>query len=242
LIDLPNLPVIGVAAFFASLLGSVAGSGGTALLLPVLVLYVGVQDAIPILTIANLSSNLGRAWFNRREIAIPVVGWFSLGSIPLALTGAMLFVVTSPIVLTRILGAFLLLIVAWRRLSLRPASFGSPRWFTPLGAVFGLLNGLLEGVGPLMAPFFLAYGLVRGAYIGTDALATIFMQGAKLGVLGGTDIIDGAILASGLILVPFMIGGALAGKKVVDHISESLFVVVIDVTLLFAGLSFLLAK
>jgi hypothetical protein len=39
-----------------------------------------------------------------------------------------------------------------------------------------------------------------------------------------------------------MIGGALAGKKVVDHISESLFVVVIDVTLLFAGLSFLLAK
>ena len=73
------------------------------MLLPVLVLYVGVQDAIPILTIANLSSNLGRAWFNRREIAIPVVGWFSLGSIPLALTGAMLFVVTTPVVLTRIL-------------------------------------------------------------------------------------------------------------------------------------------
>ncbi|MGH7797916.1 MAG: TSUP family transporter, partial [Candidatus Binatia bacterium] len=224
-----DLPFIGVAAFFASLLGSVAGSGGTALLLPVLVLYVGVQDAIPILTIANLSSNLGRAWFNRREIAIPVVGWFSLGSIPLALTGAVLFIITPPVVLVRILGAFLLLTVAWRRLCLRPASFGSPKWFTPLGAFFGLLNGLLEGVGPLMAPFFLAYGLVRGAYIGTDALATLFMQVSKLAVLGGTNMIGGNILTSGLILVPFMIGGAFAGKKVVDHISESLFVLVIDV-------------
>jgi uncharacterized membrane protein YfcA len=242
LIGLFNLPVLGVAAFFASLLGSVAGSGGTAMLLPVLVLYVGVQDAIPILTIANLSSNLGRAWFNRREIAIPVVGWFSLGSIPLALTGAMLFVVTTPVVLTRILGIFLLLIVTWRRLSLGPAKFESPKWFTPLGAGFGLLNGLLEGIGPLMAPFFLAYGLVRGAYIGTDALATVFMQVSKLAVLGGANIVDDKILVSGLVLVPFMIGGALAGKKVVDHISESLFVVVIDITLLFAGLSFLLAK
>jgi uncharacterized membrane protein YfcA len=242
LIGLFNLPVLGVAAFFASLLGSVAGSGGTAMLLPVLVLYVGVQDAIPILTIANLSSNLGRAWFNRREIAIPVVGWFSLGSIPLALTGAMLFVVTTPVVLTRILGIFLLLTVTWRRLSLAPAKFESPKWFTPLGAGFGLLNGLLEGIGPLMAPFFLAYGLVRGAYIGTDALATVFMQVSKLAVLGGANIVDDKILVSGLVLVPFMIGGALAGKKVVDHISESLFVVVIDITLLFAGLSFLLAK
>lgn len=242
MIGLSDLPVIGVAAFFASLLGSVAGSGGTALLLPVLVLYVGVQDAIPILTIANLSSNLGRAWFNRREIAVPVVGWFSLGSIPSALTGAMLFVVTSPTVLTRILGVFLLLTVVWRRLRFRPAKFNSARWFLPLGATFGFLNGLLEGVGPLMAPFFLAYGLVRGAYIGTDALATIFMQVSKLAVLGGANIVDNKILVSGLVLVPFMIGGALAGKKVVDHISESLFVFIIDVTLLFAGVSFLFAR
>jgi uncharacterized membrane protein YfcA len=242
LIGLLDLPGIGLAAFLASLLGSVAGSGGTALLLPVLVLYAGVQDAIPILTIANLSSNLGRAWFNRSEIVIPVVGWFSLGSIPLALTGAMLFVVTSPVVLTRILGAFLLLTVAWRRLSLGTAKFDSPKWFTPLGAGFGLLNGLLEGVGPLMAPFFLAYGLMRGAYIGTDALATIFMQVSKLTVLGGANILDNTILISGLILVPFMIGGAFAGKKVVDHISESLFVLIIDLTLLFAGVSFLFAR
>jgi uncharacterized membrane protein YfcA len=237
-----DLPFIGAAAFVAALVGSVAGSGGTALLLPVLTLYFGVGDAIPILTIANFSSNLGRAWFNRREVVLPVVGWFSLGSIPLALTGAMLFVVSSPDLLTRILGAFLLLTVAWRRLGIKVASFSSPQWFAPLGAAFGLLNGLLEGIGPIMAPFFLASGLVRGAYIGTDALATVFMQGSKLTVLGGTSIIDSSILASGLTLVPFMFAGAFAGKKVVDYVSDAFFIMVIDITLLCSGISFLFAN
>lgn len=231
-----------MAAFCASLLGSVTGSGGTALLLPVLVFYFGVRDAIPILTIANLSSNLGRVWFNRREIAVPVVGWFSFASIPLAITGAMLFVLTPPIVLVRILGAFLLVIVAWRRLSFRPARIHSAKWFVPLGALFGLLSGLLEGVGPLMAPFFLAHGLVRGAYIGTDASVTVLMQVCKLGVLGGMHTIDSQIFAAGLILVPFMIGGAFAGKKIVDRISESFFVLAVDITLLVAGVNFLFIK
>lgn len=237
-----NLIVLGPTAFFASLLGSVAGSGGTALLLPVLTLYFGVRDTISILTIANLSSNLGRAWFNRKEISVPVVGWFSLGSIPFALAGAMLFVITPPGVFVRILGAFLLLTVAWRRLGLRPPRFSSARWFAPIGAVFGLLNGLLEGIGSLMAPFFLAHGLARGAYIGTDALATTLMQLCKLSVFGAANILETNSLTSGLTLVPFMIGGAFAGKKVVDRISESLFVLIIDITLLVAGINFLLKK
>lgn len=229
-----------MAAFLASLLGSVAGSGGTALLLPVLVLYVGVRDAIPILTIANLSSNLGRVWFNRREIAAPVVGWFALGAIPLALSGAMLFVITPAVILIRILGTFLLITVAWRRLGPGPRRISSARWFVPLGAGFGLLAGLLEGVGPLMAPFFLGYGLVRGAYIGTDALATVLMQISKLAVFGGRDIVDHRILTSGLILVPFMIAGAFTGKRIVDRVSESVFVLIVDITLIVAGVSFLL--
>jgi uncharacterized membrane protein YfcA len=238
--DLMDLAVVGGAAFAASLLGSVAGSGGTAVLLPVLVLYFGVKEGIPILTIANLASNLGRVWFNRREIVLPVVGWFSLGAIPLAVGGAVLFTVAPPGLLTRLLGAFLLATVAWRRLRPRPPRLGGAMWFLPLGAGFGLLAGLLEGVGPLMAPFFLAYGLLRGAYIGTDALATTFMQAAKLTVFGGAAILTPPVLLAGLLLAPFMLAGAFAGKGVVDRIPERLFIVIIDVTLIVAGAGFLL--
>ena len=57
----------------------------------------------------------------------------------------------------------------------RDGSFGCGRG----AGVFGFLYGLTEGIGALMAPVFLAYGLVKGAYIGTDALST-FSESKRL--------------------------------------------------------------
>jgi uncharacterized membrane protein YfcA len=51
---------IGVAALGASTLATVAGFGGAAIMLPVLVWVFGIGDAVPILTIAQLMSNLSR--------------------------------------------------------------------------------------------------------------------------------------------------------------------------------------
>ena len=54
------------------------------------------------------------------------------------------------------------------------------RAFVLIGAGASFLSALLGSVGPLMAPFFLAYGLVKGAYIGTEALSTVVMHVTKL--------------------------------------------------------------
>ena len=60
-------------AFVAATLAAVAGFGGAAVLLPILVMAFGVRDAIPILTVAQLIGNGSRVWFNRRQLAFPVV-------------------------------------------------------------------------------------------------------------------------------------------------------------------------
>ncbi|HEY1233859.1 MAG TPA: sulfite exporter TauE/SafE family protein [Candidatus Binatia bacterium] len=86
-----NLILLAGAAFVGSLLAAVAGFGGAAILLPLLVAAFGVREAIPILTVAQLLGNLSRAWFNRRELDLPVVGWFALTGVPAALLGGFLF-------------------------------------------------------------------------------------------------------------------------------------------------------
>jgi hypothetical protein len=53
-----------------------------------------------------------------------------------------------------------------------------------------------------MAPFFLAYGLVKGSYIGTDALVTVVMQGTKLAVFGGARFLTASVLLAGTLLMP----------------------------------------
>lgn len=80
--------VVAAIALAAGTLAAVAGFGGAVVLLPVLVWAFGVRDAVPILTVAQLVGNASRVWFNRRELVLPVAGWFALGAVPLAVAGA----------------------------------------------------------------------------------------------------------------------------------------------------------
>lgn len=56
-----------------------------------LVAIFGVRDAIPILTVAQLIGNGSRVFFNRHELVLPVVGWYTLGAVPMSLVGGVLF-------------------------------------------------------------------------------------------------------------------------------------------------------
>ncbi len=176
MIDPGALLLLIAAALVASTLAAVAGFGGAAVLLPVLVAVFGVRAAIPILTVAQLIGNGSRVWFNRTELDGRLVAWFALGAVPLALVGGFLFAAAPLSALTRLLGAFLLGVVAWRHLRPGPPRHVPRAAFAPIGAVSSFLSALLGSVGPLMAPFFLAAGLVKGAYIGTEAASTVVMH------------------------------------------------------------------
>ncbi len=233
--------LLGGAALLASTLAAVAGFGGAAVLLPVLVAMFGVRDAIPILTVAQLVGNASRVWFNRREVAVPVVGWFALGAVPLALLGGLLFAAAPLGALRRLVGAVLLLMVVWRHVP-RAAAWRPPvRAFVGVGAVFSFVSALVGSVGPLMAPFFLAYGLVKGAYIGTEALATVVMHVTKLAAYQGAAVLTLPAVGVGLALGPIMIAGSYAGKRILDRMPERAFVVVIELVLVGAGGWFLIA-
>jgi uncharacterized membrane protein YfcA len=236
-----NISLLAVGAFVASALAAVTGFGGAAVLLPILVLTYGVRDAIPILTVAQLIGNGSRVWFNRRELALPVVGWFTIGAVPAALAGGVLFASAPLAFLKRLLGIFLLATVAYRHINKRHTFRPSLRGFAGIGAVFSFLSALLGSVGPIMAPFFLAYGLVKGAYIGTEAFATVVMHVTKLVAYGGTAVLTFANVMAGLALGPIMVFGSFVGKQVLDRLPERVFVWLIEATLIIAGLGFLIS-
>jgi len=60
-----------------------------------------VKKAIPILTVAQLVGNGSRVWFNRRELDLAVMRWYTLGAVPLALAGGYLFAQAPLSALTR---------------------------------------------------------------------------------------------------------------------------------------------
>ena len=232
--------LLAAAALLASVLSSVTGFGGAIIMLPALTLAFGVRDAVPILTVAQLLGNASRVGFNRREVAWPVVGWFALGGVPFAVAGGIVFADAPLPVLTRLVGGFLLVIVAYRCVGPKRTS-PLPCWsFAPVGAAGSFLSALAGTVGPLMAPFFLAFGLVKGAYIGTEAMTAVVMHATKLAVYSNTDILTTEIVIIGLLLGAVMVVGTDLGKRVVDRVSEKTFAHVIEAVMVGAGLYFLL--
>ena len=232
--------LISLVALTASSLAGVTGFGGAAVLLPALVATFGVREAIPILTVAQLIGNGSRAWFNRRELDWPVVAWFAIGGVPTAFLGGLLFAKAPLAALTRGLGAFLLLVVVWRHAKPRAERKFPIQAFAGIGAAASFLSALLGSVGPVMAPFFLAYGLVKGAYIGTEALATVVMHVTKLVAYRQTAVLTKSGVLVGLLLGPIMILGSFLGKRIVDKLPERVFVLLIEAVLIIAGLLFLI--
>jgi len=242
MIELADLILVGVvigAAFAASTLSAVTGFGGAAIMLPVLVATFGVKEAIPLLTVVQLFGNASRVWLNRTELSLDVVRWFAYGAVPAAIVAGVIFAVAPAEALVRVLGVFLLVTVVYRHTSFGTGRTIGLRGFMPVGAIAASLSALTGVAGPFMAPFFLAYGLVKGAYIGTEALATVVFHVTKLGVYGGYSLVGIETLWVGLAIGVVMFVGSWVGKRVLDRVPASFFPYIVEAVMVLAGLTFL---
>ena len=229
-----------VTALAASILAAVAGFGGAVIMLPVLVWAVGIYDAIPILTIAQLIGNLSRVVFNKRELKWPVVGRFALGAVPAAVIGGIIFATAPATALVRLLGVFLIVMVIYRHTRWGKNARLTLRGFVPLGAASGILSAVLGTVGPFAAPFFLSYGLIKGAYIGTEAMTAAIMHVTKLGVYGSYALIGIHTLLIGIAIGAVMILGTYLGKRLLNKVPENIFPYIIEGTMLVVGVLFII--
>ncbi|GIF46033.1 hypothetical protein DFJ67_5464 [Asanoa ferruginea] len=232
------LAISTVAAFLLALLSAVAGFGGGALLLPVFTAIFGLRVAVPVLTLTQIASNGGRVWFNREHLRWHLIARFSVGAVPLAIVGGLLLAHAPLEPLKRLLGVFLIAVVLWRHLRRQPKP-PSDNAFIAVGAASGLGSALLGSVGPLTAPFFLAKGLTRAVFIGTEAACALLMHAAKIGAYGTANLLTGRVLLLGAALTPATLAGAWAGKKVVARISDRVFVILVEAGLIAAALLFL---
>ena len=232
--------IVALVALIASTVAAVAGFGGAAIMLPVLTWAFGVRDAIPILTVSQLLGNLSRVWFNRNEIEGRVVQWFALGAVPAAVAGGVVFATAPAGALSRFVGGFLLVTVLYRHSPWGRQFQVKLRGFLPIGVSFGFLSALVGGVGPMMAPFFLAYGLVSGAYIGTEALSTVTMHVTKLSVYGGYALLSVRTVLIGIAIGGVMFAGSYLGKRILTVVPERVFPVIIDGVLITGGIMLLI--
>lgn len=233
-------PLLFSAAFIASSIAAVAGTGGGIILLPVLISVFGVREAVPMYAVAQLIGNLSRVAFNWSKIEFRVVAWFAVGAIPAAILGSWLFTRIPDTGLLRALGVFLIVSVIIRHLRPSMRTTFAPSWFAPIGGIFSVVSAIAGSAGPFLAPFYLSYGLVKGAFIGTEALGTAVMHVTKLLSYQGLGAMSPAIWLTGLLIGPVMIAGSYTGKLVLNRIPIHIFVWIVEAVIVSFGVWFLI--
>ena len=226
---------IGVAAFASAVLGGIAGIGTAIAMIPVLTLAFGVREAIPIIGVAMLLNNTGRWWVNRAFVDYRVVKWFVLGAVPAAALGAVAFANAPASLLARGLGIFLLVLVVYRHVPLGRGWQMGVRGFLPVGAGQGFLTSLFGGAGPFGVHFWLSYGVVRGAFVGSTAVATNAINLTRTGVYGGYALLDGQAFAIGGAIGLIMMLGAYVGGLLVRRVSDRTFVYIVEGVMIVSG-------
>lgn len=238
--DVPGWIILLGAALAGSVLGGVAGFGAGVVLLPVVAWTMGLRVAVPIMTVTMLVGNLSRLWWSRGEIDRAVCVRFLAGAVPAAGLGAVLYAGAPSRALSIVVGGFLLASVPLRRVLFSPLVQVRLRHFPVLGGVFGLLSSLVVTIGPVVTPFFLAYGLRRGAYIGTEAVCAFGMHLTRGIVLARYALLTWETITVGCVLGGAMFAGSWLGRRVLDRMSERVFLRIVEALLVVMGVHFLL--
>ena len=228
-------------AFFSSTLSGIVGFGGAMIFLPVLVAVYGVRASVPILTVSVLFGNVSRVYFNRRELDMKLVWLFSLGSLPFAILGSFVYVWLPTFWIKKGIGFFLLFTVLVRHVH-KNFKVKNSLIFIPLGAVTGFLSALMGGVGPVSSPFFLAYGLAKEAFVGTEALCAAGMHFVKTIMYNRLHVLSTKELMIGTGFGAIMSAGSYAAKKVLEKISREKFLVMVEIALTAVGVMMLVQK
>ncbi len=227
-------------AFAASTLSGVVGFGGAMIFLPVLIAIYGVRASVPILTVSVLLGNASRVYFNRRELNLKLVALFSLGSLPFAVWGSFVYVWLPTFWIKKSIALFLIVTVLLRHIH-KELKVTNAWIFVPLGAVTGFLSALMGGVGPVSSPFFLACGLTKEAFVGTEALCAVGMHTVKSVVYSRLHVLNQKELWAGLGFGLVMSLGSYVAKKILEWISRERFVMLVEIMLVVIGVSMLIS-
>ena len=229
---------VGVLALglFAGTLSGIVGFGASIMLMPLLMLSFGPQEAVPIMAIAALLANFSRVLVWWRDVNWRVNAYYCVTAIPMAALGARTLLALDPRIVEGFLGVlFLGMIPARRWLTARGMRVKD--WhFTIVGAVIGYLSGMVASTGPINTPFFLAYGLVKGAYLATEALGSMAIGITKALVFQRFNALPWETVGRGLIIGASLMVGSRLAKVFVLRLDPNQFRLLMDLLLACAGL------
>lgn len=221
----------------AGTLSGIVGTGASLLLMPVLVLAFGPQQAVPIMAIAAVLDNIGKVLAWRRSVDWRACGAYSCTAVPAAIAGVKTLLAVPPRAIEISLACFFIGMIPARRFLQRRQLHLTHVQLAIIGAPVGFLTGIVVSTGPLTVPVFIGAGLEKGAFIATEAAASFIVYLAKVVTFGSADALPTRTLLLGMAVGGAMMVGAFVSRRILSRMSPHDFRHLIDGLMLAFGLA-----
>ncbi|SDT85868.1 hypothetical protein SAMN05444156_0065 [Verrucomicrobium sp. GAS474] len=237
----PAFLLLSVLGLLAGTFSGIVGTGSSLVLMPVLVLLFGPQRAVPVMAVAAILGNAARiaAWW--REVDWRAWTAYSITAIPAAALGARTLLALPPRLVEGGLGIFFLLMIpATRWLTARKLRLKT--WhLVASGAFIGFLTGIVVTTGPINVPLFLACGLVKGAFLSTEAACSLGVYLSKAIAFRSFNALPVEAVLKGCFVGLFLMLGQFLAKRFVHRMKAETFRGTVDAMLVLSGVTLLWA-
>ena len=219
----------------AGLVSGIVGTGATVILLPVLVFAFGPIEAVPTMAIVALMSNFAKITSWWKHVDWRATAAYAVGGIPGAALGAHTLLKLPPSIIDLALGVFFLVMIPGRHwLAARNYRIGAAA-LVPAGFAIGFLTGIVVSTGPLSVPLFSAYGLVKGAFIATEAAGSLALYISKAATFRTLGALPTDIILKGLIAGSAVMAGTYAARLLLERLHVATFQRLLDGVMLVSG-------
>lgn len=234
-----GLIVVLAVGLAAGIFSGIVGTGSSIMLVPVLASIYGPKAAVPIMAIAAVMANLARilAWW--REVDWRVFAAYASTGAPAAFLGANTLLVLPSRAVDTAIGLFLLAMIPARHW-LAEHMLRLNLWHLAMaGAVIGFLTGIVVSTGPISVPIFVGYGLVKGAFLATEAAGSLVIYVTKALTFQAGGALPWDYFLKGLIAGSSIMVGTFIAKPFLLRMAPETFRYVMDGLMLVSGLTML---
>ena len=225
----------------ASGIGTMTGFGTSTIMVPIMLLFYPVPQTLFFVGIIHFFGNVWKLLLFRKGVQWRLILSFGIPGIAATYIGASLVFDIPAIILSRILGSFLIIYVVY----LFAKSSFKVKPSLVFGACGGALSGFLAGVfgigGAVRGLFLTAFDLPKAVYIATAGSIALFIDATRLTTYFSEGVRLPTSLLYGLpLFIPASFLGAAVAKRAVDKIPQEHFRKIIAIFLLLVGIKFLL--
>jgi len=217
------LPIFIILSLIAEILGTVGGFGSSVFFVPIANFFFDFQSVLGITALFHLSSNVTKIAFFKKGLDKQLILSLGIPAIVFVLIGAFLSKYFNPIILTYILGFFLitlsLLFLFFKQLKVSPKTKNAIIG----GSLSGLSAGLLGTGGAIRGITMASFKLDKNKFIATSAVIDLGVDFSRTIVY----YFNGYMHKDDLYLIPILIVvsiiGTWIGKKILNKISQDQF-------------------